>query len=65
VINLKTAKTFSVHVKRWGPLAPTQREEGHVVDALAQRLVADEAEPDDLLLAAADRHGASTQNFGY
>src|SRR5215469_6458718 len=38
-----------------GPLAPAQREEGHVVDDVAQRLVAGKAEADDLLLAAADR----------
>src|SRR5512132_2672675 len=44
-------------VVRLGPLAPAQREERHVVDAVAQRLVAGKAEPDDLLLAAADRHG--------
>src|SRR4030095_16092357 len=39
------------------PLAPPQREERHMVDDVAQRLVAGKAEPDDVLLAAADRHG--------
>src|SRR4029434_382374 len=43
-------------VVRVGPLAPAQREEGHVVDDVAQRLYAGTAEPDTLLLAPANRH---------
>src|SRR3989442_4385333 len=51
-----TARALLV-VVRSRPLTPAQREERHVVDDGAQRLVAGKAEPDDLLLAAPYRHG--------
>ncbi len=44
-------------VVRPGPVAGEQREEGHLVNHVPQRLVAGEAEVDDPLLAAAFRHG--------
>src|SRR5438105_10247582 len=40
-----------------GPLTLAQREERHLIDDVAQRLVTGEAEPNDPLLAAPDRHG--------
>src|SRR5229473_1583677 len=40
-----------------GPVAGEQREEGHLVDHVPQRLVTGEAEVDDPLLAASFRHG--------
>jgi hypothetical protein len=44
-------------VVRSGPVAGEQREEGHLVDHVPQRLVAGEAEVDTALLAAPFRHG--------
>src|SRR4029450_1594619 len=40
-----------------GPLTLPQREKRHLIDDVAQRLVTGEAEPNDPLLAAPDRHG--------
>src|SRR3989442_778799 len=56
-LTIRVAPGALLGVIRSGPLAPSQREERHMVDDVAQRLVAGKAEPDDLLLAAADRHG--------
>src|SRR5438132_2225087 len=44
-------------VVRPGPLIPLQREERHLIDDVAQRLVTGEAELDEALLAAPLRHG--------
>jgi len=44
-------------VVRSGLVAGEQREEGHLVDHVPQRLVAGEAEVDDPLFTAAFRHG--------
>src|SRR5215470_11501444 len=44
-------------VVRAGPGAGEQREEGHLVDHVPQRLVAGEAEVDAAVLAAPFRHG--------
>src|SRR5256712_4816382 len=56
-LTIRVAPGALLGVVRSGPLTPTQREERHVVDDVAQRLVAGKAEPDDLLLAAPYRHG--------
>src|SRR6201984_3346967 len=44
-------------VVRPGPCTREQREEGHLVNHVPQRLVTGEAEVDDALLAASFRHG--------
>src|SRR5437899_6683773 len=44
-------------VVRPAPLIPLQREEVHLIDDVAQRLVTGEAELDEALLAAPLRHG--------
>src|SRR5256712_10886109 len=54
---IRVAPRALLVVVRSGPLTPAQREERHVVDDVAQRLVAGKAEAHDLLLAAPDRHG--------
>src|SRR3989442_2162058 len=54
---IRVAPRALLVVIRSGPFTPAQREERHLVDDVAQRLVAGKAEPDDLLLAAPERHG--------
>src|SRR5438445_11457321 len=54
-LTIRVAPSALLGVVRAGPLTPPQREERHVVDDVAQRLVAGKAEPDDLVLATPDR----------